>query len=156
MVGSHQDAGLNPLEAVRFLRRGEIADARLVTPTPAPEVDEGLAARLPATALPYIEATGKVEQLSSGDEASSRLRDIICSFDWPQGCDYWIRLAGCESSLQSSVVGYGGAYVGLYQVWLGHGYTYTWLLDPFNNTLAAWELSREGTYTGAWPHCQYQ
>ncbi len=113
---------------------GRGIDARLVplaTPTPGPDVPR---ATPPDTT---IEA-------------------IICTYPWPQGCEYWIRLGLCESSLSPHAIGYAGRYVGVFQVWLGHGYGYDWLLDPANNTLAAWELSYGGWYTGPWPVCQYQ
>lgn len=84
------------------------------------------------------------------------LKALICSYPWPQGCEYWTGIAWCESNLSPNAIGYMGSYIGLFQVWVGHGYAYSWLLDPFNNTLAAWELSYGGTYTGAWPWCQYQ
>ena len=80
---------------------------------------------------------------------------IICARPWPQGCNYWIAIARCESALSPSAIGYRGAYVGLFQVWAGHDYGHSWLLDPSNNVQAAWELSDEGKYTGAWPHCQW-
>jgi hypothetical protein len=90
--------------------------------------------------LPYVTAPNNIE-------------GIICDrFD---DCDYWIAVAFCESSMHPDAVGYGGAYVGLFQVWLGHGYGYDWLLDPWNNALAAWELSREGTVTSPWPYCRW-
>ena len=77
MVGSHQNAGLNPLEAVRFLQSSEgLADARLVSlapPTvPVPEVaaaedswerngstslGAGDAILAPVAALPYVPTT---------------------------------------------------------------------------------------------------
>ncbi len=113
---------------------GSSLDARLVplaTPTPVPDVPR---ATPPDTT---IEA-------------------IICAYPWPQGCDYWVAVAFCESSLQPSAVGYAGQYVGLYQVWLQHGYPSDWLLDPYNNTQAAWELSYGGWYTRPWPVCRYQ
>ena len=81
---------------------------------------------------------------------------VICSYPWPQGCDYWIAVAFCESSLNPLVIGHGGGFVGLYQIWLGHGYGYDWLLDPANSALAAWELSDGGTNTAPWPICRWQ
>ncbi len=101
-------------------------------------------ASLPRPILPYV------------TQEPNSIEAIICSFDWPQGCGFWIALAVCESTLRTSILGYGGNYVGLFQVWLGHGYGSEWLQDPYNNTLAAWELSYGGWYTGPWPHCQYQ
>ncbi len=122
-------------------------DARLVplaTPT-LPDVP--LAAPIPpAEALPVVS-----RQLPSSVEAI-----IAARFnESPYGADYWIAVARCESSLRPSAIGHGETYIGLFQVWLNHGYGYAWLLDPYNNTLAAWELSHEGTYTGAWPYCQW-
>ena len=110
----------------------EKVDEPSPTPEPLP----------PAEALPYVEQSHEAQ--------------IICSFDWPQGCAYWIALAYCESTLEPYAVGYAGRYIGLFQVWVNHGFGYDWLLDPYNNTLAAWRLSDEGTYTGAWPYCQWQ
>jgi hypothetical protein len=91
--------------------------------------------------LPYVTAPNSIE-------------GIICD-RFGDGCDYWIAVALCESSMHPDAIGYGGAYVGLFQVWLGHGYGYDWLLDPWNNALAAWKLSREGTVTSPWPYCQW-
>lgn len=118
----------------------EEVDAQLATPTPlrgtvAPRV------RAPINELPYVERA-----------ASNSIEGIICSFDWD--CDYWIAVARCESSLRPSAVGLGAQYVGVFQVWLGHGYEAAWLLDPYNNTLAAWELSDGGTNTAPWPYCR--
>ena len=136
----------------RVVSRAQGLDV-LPTPTPTPEVDAALAALPSPAELPYVEAP-----------TPNSIEGIICSFNWPQGCEYWIALAFCESSLRLSVVGYAGAYVGLFQVWLGHGYAYAWLLNPYNNTLAAWELSTVeiegvkygGINTAPWPYCQYQ
>lgn len=133
------------VDRVGAVQRQEALDARLVTPTPTPEVDERLASLPEVTNLPYIEPANP-----------DSIEGIICSFNWPQGCAYWIRLATCESSLRPSSIGYSGRYIGLFQVWTGHGYGFNWLLDPYNNTLAAWELSNGGTYTGAWQVCQWQ
>ncbi len=85
---------------------------------------------------------------------AEEVTSLICSYPWPQGCDYWIAVAFCESSLSPNAIGYMGSYVGLFQVWLGHGYSGQWLLDPSNNVLATWELSHEGTRTNPWPYCQ--
>ena len=95
-------------------------------------------------ALPYVTAPNSIEGI-----IATRFRDS------PYGADYWIAVAMCESSLRPDAIGYGGVYVGLYQIWLGHGYGYDWLLDPYNNTLAAWGLSREGTVITPWPNCQW-
>ncbi len=117
-----------------------LADARLVPLAALPLLVQEPAA---IETLPYVTAPNSIE-------------GIICSFEWPQGCQYWIGVALCESSLRPTARGYGGWYVGLFQVWLGHSYASDWLTDPYNNTLAAWELSKEGTVTSPWPVCRYQ
>lgn len=88
----------------------------------------------------------------------SGVRAVICSYSWPQGCDYWVGIARCESTLGQDPDAYAdwNPYVGLFQIWIGHNYERGWLKDDANNVLAAWELSREGAYTGAWPYCQWQ
>jgi len=134
-IGNSRDGGFRYL-----LSREKIDEPRLATPTPTPEVDERLAT------LPKVTEPANPNSIEG----------IICSFNWPQGCAYWIRLAACESSLRPSSVGYSGRHIGLFQVWTGHSYSTDWLLNPHNNTLAAWELSNGGTYTGAWPVCQWQ
>ncbi len=108
-------------------------------------MDAGLAALPSPAELPYVEPA-----------APNSIEGIICSFDWPQGCDYWVAVGFCESTLYPRAIGFGGAYVGLFQVWTGHGYAYDSLLDPYNNTLAAWELSDGGVNVSPWPHCRYQ
>ena len=118
----------------------QVDEPQLATPTP-----------LRGTVAPPTEALPVVEPATPNS-----IEGIICSFDWPQGCEYWVGIAECESTLSPSSIGYRGAYVGLFQVWSGHDYGYSWLLDPYNNTLAAWELSDGGIYTGAWPYCQWQ
>jgi len=119
---------------------GDVDEPQLATPPP-----------LQDTVAPPAEALSVVEPA-----APNSIEGIICSFDWPQGCDYWIAVASCESSLYARALGFRSEYVGLLQIWTGHGYAYEWLLDPYNNTLAAWELSREGTYTAPWPYCRWQ
>jgi len=144
------------VEAQRQIRSAERqVDAQLVTPTPTPEVDERLASTSSVAELPYTEAINiGCSEVYFNEDSGCDIQGIICSFPWPQGCNYWIAVAWCESSLRPSAIGYLGAYVGLFQVWTGHGYGFNWLLDLYNNTLAAWELSNGGTYTGAWPVCQ--
>ena len=143
---SRMDIGSSHNGDFSYLLNREKVDARLATPTP--EVDEGLAS-IPSKLQPGTQLDSK-----DSKELQTYVRNIICSFPWPQGCEYWIAVAWCESSLRPSAIGYIGTYVGLFQVWTGHGYGFNWLLDLYNNTLAAWELSNGGTYTGAWPVCQ--
>ncbi|KKN47183.1 hypothetical protein LCGC14_0665240 [marine sediment metagenome] len=81
---------------------------------------------------------------------------LICAYSWPQGCAYWTGIARCESTLgqDSSAYADWNPYVGLLQIWVGHGYGREWLKVDTNNVLAAWELSHEGTRTSPWPYCQ--
>lgn len=95
---------------------------------------------------------------SPEDKAQDGTANLICAYPWPQGCDYWIEVAACESTLGLDPWAYDerNPYTGLFQIWEGHGYGYEWLINDANNILAAWELSYGGTYTGAWPYCQWQ
>ncbi|KKK92972.1 hypothetical protein LCGC14_2697570 [marine sediment metagenome] len=133
-----------------------LADLQAQGRTPAAEATELKASpsdrqeldRTVDSGIPYVQPaqTGSIGTIQA----------LICAYPWPQGCDYWIALASCESSLRPDAVSYGGQYVGLFQIWTGHGYGYTWLLEAYNSTLAAWELSHEGTRTSPWPYCQWQ
>jgi hypothetical protein len=178
-TGDWQQGGcdLQAVSRVAFgLRTGEV-DARLVPLAETPQLAEGDTAPIGAGepehgsldggAVDGAWATGTQDvAVDIGKDgggavlpyvtAPNSIEGIICDRfgDSPYGCDYWIAVAFCESSLRPSAVGYAGRYTGLYQVWLGHGYPHDWLLDPYNNTLAAWELSREGTVTTPWPYCR--
>jgi len=99
----------------------------------------------PVTTLPTVEPA-----------APNSIEGIICTRFGSANCGYWIQVGMCESSLNPYAVGYGGVFVGLFQVWTAHGYGYDWLLDPYNNTLAAWELSDGGKNTASWPYCRWQ
>jgi len=114
-------------------------------PPPAPEA---------SLSVPRLREAADIATLPYVEPVPNSIEGIICSFDWPQGCAYWAGLAMCESNLQATSTGYGGRYVGLFQVWLGHGYSVDWLLDPYNNTLAAYELSDGGKNTAPWPYCR--
>ena len=91
-------------------------------------------------------------------EDAAGIAEAICAYPWPQGCDYWIGIARCESTLGQDPWAYDdrNPYIGLFQVDEAHGYGREWLKDDANNTLAAWELSHEGTRTSPWPYCQWQ
>ncbi|KKN69306.1 hypothetical protein LCGC14_0443010, partial [marine sediment metagenome] len=84
------------------------------------------------------------------------VEELICAYPWPQGCNYWIGIARCESTLGQDPNAYAdwNPYVGLFQIWIGHNYERGWLEDDTNNVLAAWELSHEGTRTSPWPYCR--
>ncbi len=89
---------------------------------------------------------------------AEEVTSLICAYPWPQGCDYWIEVARCESTLGQDPNAYAdwNPYVGLFQIWVGHNYGREWLKGDANNVLAAWELSHEGTRTSPWPWCQWQ
>ncbi len=117
------------------------------TPT---ETTEAVAAQLRA-----------LDSRTPNEEAAPRGLDgtvvaLICAYPWPQGCDYWVGIAWCESTLGQDPNAYAdwNPYVGLFQIWMGHNYERRWLEDDTNNVLAAWELSHEGTRTSPWPYCQ--
>ncbi len=97
-----------------------------------------------------------IEENQASISSRPGVADLICAYPWPQGCDYWIGMARCESTLGQDPWAYDdrNPYVGLFQIWIGHNYERGWLEDNANNILAAWELSHEGTYTGAWPYCR--
>ncbi len=102
--------------------------------------------------------TGVLPDVRPSVTPSTSIEGIICAYPWPQGCDYWIGVARCESTLGQDPNAYAdwNPYVGLFQIWVGHNYGREWLKDDANNTLAAWELSHEGTRTSPWPWCQRQ
>ena len=135
--------------------KGSVLDATptaLATPTTVPSVQR-----------PGVSSKSPMESLSNpirqeDDAPSADLHQTICSYPWPQGCDYWLEVVQCESTLGEDPNAYTdwNPYVGLFQIWIGHGYDREWLKDDTNNTQAAWEVSHEGRYTGAWPYCQWQ
>jgi len=141
-------------------RVAKVADA-LPTSSPVP-----LQGRTPTPAAgePESGARDGLEDESGGGSqdagvpSRTSIAGLICAYPWPQGCDYWIGIAWCESTLgeDPNAYTYWNPYVGLFQVWIGHGYSRKWLKDDINNVLAAWELSREGTRTSPWPACQWQ
>ncbi len=90
--------------------------------------------------------------------AIDSIEALICSYPWPQGCDYWVRICDCESSLGTDPWAYDprNPYTGAFQIWRGHGYGHDWLIIDANNVLAAWELSNGGVNTAPWPACRYQ
>ena len=106
--------------------------------------------------------SGTVSEVAPETEAGHRgtpgVEGLICAYPWPQGCNYWTGIARCESTLGQDPSAYADSnpYVGLLQIWVGHGYGREWLKVDANNVLAAWELSHEGTRTSLWPYCQWQ
>ncbi len=136
----------------------------LPTPLADPQAQGGTPAAATSVEEDSMVGLSEVHEASSGTlgewspSPGSRVRGLICSYPWPQGCDYWIGIAWCESTLGQDPDAYSDwtDFVGLFQIWMGHGYSREWLKDDANNVQAAWELSHEGTYTGAWWYCQRQ
>ncbi len=126
--------------------RGTSLDA---TPTPLADL------QVPETAKASEGDLGK-PIYSGASRQTEGVEGLICAYPWPQGCDYWIGVARCESTLGEDPNAYAdwNPYVGLFQIWIGHNYERGWLKDDANNVLAAWELSHEGTRTSPWPYCQ--
>ena len=129
--------------------------------TPTPEAGEPNVVRLEVDrrlAPPGREGHTALEDVPVVAPATptGNVAATICAYPWPQGCEYWIGIAWCESTLGEDPNAYAdwNPYVGLFQIWIGHNYKRGWLEDNANNILAAWELSHGGTYTGAWPNCQ--
>ncbi len=141
-----------------------LQEALDATPTTlaTPTAVRGVQAADARALVPHSNETLLPQQGVDGDRDRAKadrqdsLRDTVCSYPWPQGCDYWIGIAQCESTLGQNPRAYEGNYIGLFQIWMGHGYDREWLKDDKNNVQAAWEISHEGTYTGAWPYCQWQ
>ncbi len=93
-------------------------------------------------------------------ESSETLRGAICSyFDAsPYGCNYWICLAGKESSMRPGADN-NPPYIGLFQIDIdlhaglisSLGYTTADMYTASPNSHVAWSLSHQGVYTVPWP-----
>ena len=73
-------------------------------------------------------------------------RDLVCSYDWD--CDWALAVVQCESGGNPKAYNSSG-YVGLFQIWQGHGDNLT---DPATNVAAAYSLYVSGG-PGNWPNC---
>jgi uncharacterized protein YabE (DUF348 family) len=73
-------------------------------------------------------------------------RDLVCSYDWD--CDWALAVIRCESGGNADAYNSSG-YVGLFQIWQGHGDNLT---DPATNIAAAYSLYLSGG-AGNWPNC---
>lgn len=72
--------------------------------------------------------------------------DLVCSYDWD--CSWALAVIACESGGNPDAYNPGG-YVGLFQIWEGHGAD---LRDPATNIAAAYSLYLSGG-AGNWPNC---
>lgn len=101
-----------------------------------------------------------MQQARPRNPAPPALEEIFCSYDWPQGCGFWLDVSHCESTYRADAVSsagaYGGYFVGVLQVWTGHGYTIEELKNPATNVAVSWGLSRAGEVLRHWPVCRYQ
>lgn len=71
---------------------------------------------------------------------------LVCSYSWD--CDWALAVINCESGGNPSAYNPSG-YVGLFQLWEGHGANLT---DPATNIAAAYSLYASGG-AGHWPNC---
>ena len=72
--------------------------------------------------------------------------DLVCSYGWD--CNWALAVIQCESGGNSAAYNPAG-YVGLFQIWEGHGAN---LRDPATNIAAAYSLYLSGG-RGRWPNC---
>jgi uncharacterized protein YabE (DUF348 family) len=79
---------------------------------------------------------------SSGD-----WRDIVCTYGWD--CGWAMAVIMCESGGNPNAYNPAGPYIGLFQIYGGHGSN---LQDPATNIAAAYSLYLSGG-RGNWPNC---
>lgn len=79
--------------------------------------------------------------------SASDWRGLVCSYDWD--CDWALAVIACESGGNPNAYNPQGPYVGLFQIWVGHGDN---LEDPTTNIAAAYSLYLSGG-RGHWPNC---
>ena len=90
------------------------------------------------------------------------VEDLICSVfeDSPYGCQFWVNLAACESTLRLDV-DTNWPYIGLLQIdaelhaglIAELGYSNEDVYSVLPNLRVGRELSHGGTYLGPWPEC---
>jgi uncharacterized protein YabE (DUF348 family) len=74
-------------------------------------------------------------------------RDLVCSYGWD--CDWALAVIACESGGNPGAYNPAGPFIGLFQIWAGHGSN---LNDPATNIAAAYSLYLSGG-RGHWPNC---
>ena len=79
--------------------------------------------------------------------SASDWRELVCSYDWD--CDWALAVIACESGGNPNAYNPQGPYVGLFQIWGGHGSN---LEAPTTNIAAAYSLYLSGG-RGHWPNC---
>ena len=98
------------------------------------------------TLVYYSTATEPTQAPQVAATYSGDWRDLVCSYDWD--CDWALAVIQCESGGNADAYNSSG-YVGLFQIWQGHGDNLT---DPATNTAAAYSLYVSGG-AGHWPNC---
>ena len=101
------------------------------TPIPPPPVAQ------PQPDQPITVITGGAEQW----------RSLVCAYGWD--CEWALAVIQCESGGNPNAYNPGGPYIGLFQIWGGHGPN---LYDPAVNIAAAYSLYLSGG-AGHWPYC---
>ncbi len=94
------------------------------------------------TIVYYSTAAAPVAQPAAAD-----WQDLVCSYDWD--CAWALAVIYCESGGNPNAYNPQGPYVGLFQIWEGHGAN---LRDPATNIAAAYSLYLSGG-RGNWPNC---
>lgn len=98
------------------------------------------------TLIYYSTATEPAQAPPVAATYSGDWHDLVCSYDWD--CNWALAVIQCESGGNPNAYNSGG-YVGLFQIWQGHGDNLT---DPATNIAAAYSLYVSGG-AGNWPNC---
>lgn len=106
-------------------------------------------------ATPYEQWRAEAARNGDAIDLASYNQHVI-RLTWPDHLEAWaIKVARCESTLNAEAVNWAGPYIGLFQIWVGHGYSTSSLMDPIYNSEQAYLLYlRQGAQ--AWPYCQYR
>jgi hypothetical protein len=164
-LGSERSGAGQVTEVAAGVRATEKIDARLI-----PLADLQAQGGTPTLAASDARSTpgsgdrGDVaEVVPTQRTTTDRVRDTICSYPWPQGCEYWIAIFFCEATLDPTkdtnwpYVGLGQIDVELHHdLILSMGYTVEDMYLAAPNLAVSWRLSHEGTRTSPWPWCQWQ
>jgi hypothetical protein len=100
----------------------------------------------PVDTVVYYSTTQPVAA-SVVSSSASDWRELVCSYDWD--CDWALAVIACESGGNPNAYNPQGPYIGLFQIWGGHGSN---LEDPTTNIAAAYSLYLSGG-RGHWPNC---
>ena len=91
-------------------------------------------------------ASASAQSISTSQCSVGAWSDLVCAYGWD--CNWALAVIQCESSGNPDAYNPAG-YVGLFQVWEGHGPN---LRDPATNVAAAYSLYLSGG-SSHWPNC---